>query len=301
MKSEVMPEDSPEGLKDMATDRPRWWRGLLRRTRNHFTMGLVVLGVVAFLAIYLSPSIIITIRPGEAGVLYRRFFGGTVVNEVYGEGTTLIAPWDQMFIYNVRVQDARHEMQVLTAEGVPITLCLSIRYHPEAEFVALLHQRVGPKYPDVIVIPEVEGVVRSIMGRFLLEEIYNSKREVVQRVISQSAERVSRKYVIIDGVIVREVTLPKQLAAAVAEKMTRRQQAQGYQYRLEAERREASRKLIEAEAVRRANGIIASSLTPALLQWRGIAATEEIAKSKNAKVIIIGGKSKDLPVLLNAE
>ena len=181
-----------------------WIRGALWR------LG-AVLFVLAFLFVYLTPDVLVTVQSGEVGVLYRRLGGGTQIDSVTGEGLTFVAPWDRLFIYNVRVQEAKHKMHVLTNDGLQITLHLSIRYHPERDMVALLHQRVGPEYRERIVIPEVESVLRTTMGHFGMNEVYGADRGVLQRIISDSLDEVSQKYVQIDDVIVREVELPPQV------------------------------------------------------------------------------------------
>jgi regulator of protease activity HflC (stomatin/prohibitin superfamily) len=67
---------------------------------------------------------------------------------------------------------------------------------------------------------------------------------------------------------------------------------------LESEKSEAERKRIAAEGEARANAIINSSLTPALLKMRGIEATIELSKSQNSKTVIIGSGSDGLPLIL---
>ncbi len=167
----------------------------------------------------MTPDVFVTVQSGEVGVLYRRFGGGTQTEQVIGEGLTLISPWDKLFIYTVRVQEVKHEMPVLTNDGLQVTLHLSIRYHPEREMVALLHQKVGPNYEEAIVIPEVESVLRTTMGHFGMNEVYGADRGVLQHIITDSLDEVSQKCVQIDDVIVRSVELPPQVKKIIEDKM----------------------------------------------------------------------------------
>lgn len=269
-----------------------WIRGALVR------LG-VVAGVLAFLFLYLTPDILITVKSGEVGVLYRRLAGGTQTDRVIGEGLTFVAPWDLLFIYNVRVQECKHTMHVLTNDGLQLTLHLSVRYHPERDMVALLHQQVGPEYRDRIVIPEVESVLRTTMGHFGMNEVYSADRGVLQKIISDSLDEVSQKFVQIDDVIVREVELPPQVKSIIEEKMMHKERAASYAYRLDAERQEASRKEIEANGFKRYNELLSSSITPDVLRWRGLEVTKELAASPNAKTLFLGNKGGDLPILLD--
>jgi regulator of protease activity HflC (stomatin/prohibitin superfamily) len=283
---------APAALPRARSALVRWIRGALARFA-------VVLGMLVFLAVYLAPQIFKTIQSGDVGVLYRRFNGGTQTEQVVGEGLTFVPPWDRLFIYTIRVQEAKHTMHVLTNDGLSITLHLSIRYRPEREMVALLHQRVGPKYKERIVIPEVESVLRTTMSHFGMNEVYGADRGIIQQIITDSLDQVSEKYVSIDDVIVRSVELPPNISKIIEEKMAEKEKAAAYVYRLDAERKEAERKEIEASGYKRYNDLLNTSLTPEILRWRGMEVTRDLAKSPNAKTIFLGGKSTDVPLLLD--
>jgi regulator of protease activity HflC (stomatin/prohibitin superfamily) len=269
-----------------------WVRGALVRLA-------VVAGVIGFLFVYLTPDIFVTVQSGEVGVLYRRLAGGTQTDQVIGEGLVLVAPWDRLYIYTIRVQEAKHTMHVLTNDGLTVTLHLSVRYHPERDLVALLHQQVGPEYKERIVLPEVESVMRTTMGRFGMNEVYSADRGVIQRIITDSLDEVSQKFVEIDDIILRSVELPANINSIIEEKMTQKERVAAYAYRLEAERKEAERKEIEANGFKRYNELLGSSITADLLRWRGLEVTKELAASPNSKTLFLGNRDTDLPVLLN--
>lgn len=294
-----MNHEASAGPGVTAADEPRRRGGMARWIRGAFSRLGVVIGILAFLIVYLTPDIFVTVQSGEVGVLYRRLGGGTQTETVVGEGLTLVAPWDRLFIYTIRVQEAKHTMHVLTNDGLTVTLHLSVRYHPERDMVALLHQQVGPEYKERIVIPEVESVLRTTMGRFGMNEVYGADRGVIHRIITDSLDEVSQKYVEIDDVIVRAVELPANVNAMIEEKMTHKERLAAYAYRLEAERKEAERKEIEANGFRRYNELLSGSITPDLLRWRGLEVTKELAQSPNTKTLFLGNKSSDLPILLD--
>ena len=271
---------------------------LSRLMQAHMNKVVILAGILLFALIYLAADIFHTIRSGEVGVIYRRFGGGTQTDKVLGEGLKLIAPWDRLFIYNVRVQEETRPIDVLTNEGLTVKLDVSIRYHPELEMVGLLHQKVGPDYKDKVVIPEVESALRMIMASLPMREVYGSERGTVQKVINDSLEHVAQKYIKVDEVVIRHVELPKSIRDTVEQKMAQKELAESYEYRLEVERKEAERRTIEANSVKLANDILNSSLTPNILKWQGIEATKELAKSPSSKTIIIGGKDDGLPLIL---
>lgn len=254
--------------------------------------------VILLIAVYFYKSIFITINAGEAGVLYKRFSGGTVTDRVYKEGFQIIFPWDLMTIYNTRVQQKSYSLSVLTAEGLQIELVVSIRYYPERAAIAVLHQKVGADYLEKIVIPEIDGTLRQAAGKMTLDEIYMSKGTSLYGIITKSIFEIEKNYVTIQDVIVRQVILPKQIEAAIEAKIEQKQLSEAYQYKLDRETNEANRKMIEAEGIYQYNSKVSKSLTKDILKWKGIQATQALAESTNAKVVVIGNGGDQLPIIL---
>ncbi|MDY6988811.1 MAG: prohibitin family protein [Thermodesulfobacteriota bacterium] len=271
------------------------------KLRYNLPFVIVTLLIISFLVAYLFDSIFITIKSGEGGVLYSRFMGGTVTDEVYPEGFHIIAPWDVMNIYNVRVQQTKHEMDVLTNKGLPIHLTLSLRYQPDYDVLGVLHQKVGPDYVTKIVIPEVEATLRSIVGRYQAEEVYSTKRGVVQKFVNEAIHQVSERFVRIDDVLITNVALPQMIREAIEHKLEQKQRAEAYVYILQKEEKEAERKRIEATGLRDYNMTVASSLSDEILTWKGVQATLKLSESENAKVVVVGSGKDGLPIILNTE
>jgi regulator of protease activity HflC (stomatin/prohibitin superfamily) len=282
---------------DLPEPRAGWFS---RQMHDHMNTIVILLGIALFAFIYLAADIVHTIKSGEVGVIYRRFGGGTQTDKVLGEGLKLIAPWDKLFIYNVRVQEETRTVDVLTNEGLSVKLDISLRYHPELETVGLLHQRVGPDYKNKVVVPEVESALRTVMASLPMREVYGAERGTVQKIINDSLEHVAQKYVQIDEVVIRHVELPKPIRDTIEQKMAQKELAESYEYRLEVERKEAERRTIEANSVKLANDILNSSLTPNILKWQGIEATKELAKAPGSRTVIIGGKDDGLPLILGS-
>lgn len=254
-----------------------------------------------FVFVYFIPEIFITVYSGEAGVLYRRFFGGTVTDKVYGEGLHLILPWDEMFVYNVRVQEVEKEISVLTKSGLRADITISIRYHPEYDFTGVLHKRVGPDYAEKIVVPEVVSSLRTTIGQYTAEELYTTSHTLLTKTIVDSLEEVANNYVVINDVIIRRIDLPEIVQTAIQEKLQQKHIAESFVFRIEREKLEAQRKEIEATGYQKYNDIVNRSLTADILKWKGIEATRELATSDNAKVIVVGTGPDGLPIILGAD
>jgi regulator of protease activity HflC (stomatin/prohibitin superfamily) len=292
-------DDPPTDTRaDEGLDDDRWYRRMASAGRGYANKLLVVTAILLLAVVYYYPSMFITIHSGHVGVLYRRFGGGTQTDRVFGEGMKIIAPWDKIFIYEVRVQELKHNFDVLTQEGLKVKLHLSIRYHPQPDLAGLLHERIGPDYKDKVVVPEVESALRFTMASFPMAEVYGAQRTLVQTAVNQGLERVEQKFVKIDEVVLREVELPQQLRETIEAKMTQKELAESYEYRLEVARREAERLLVEANGLRDYNATLNASLTPEVLRWAGIEATKELAKSPNAKTVVIGSGPNGLPLIL---
>jgi regulator of protease activity HflC (stomatin/prohibitin superfamily) len=257
--------------------------------------------LLAFLVVLLFNRMVISIRPGELGVLYRRLGGGTQIDTVYREGLHVIWPFNEMFVYNVRKQQFTDTIDVLTVDGLTVTVKYSVRYYLEKDTLPLLHQRVGPDYLAVVVRPEIRSVVWSVFGQYRPEEIYTTTRAIQERVSQRAKVRLEARFVALDDVPIESITLPKKISEAIETKLAQQQIDQEYVYRLSIAAKEADRKRIESEGIRVYNNTVASSLTPDVLAWQGIQATQELAKSPNAKVVVIGAGKNGLPLILGKE
>lgn len=268
-----------------------------RRLQLYFLIVLVAFGVAFAL---LWNRIVITVQSGEAGVLYR-WVSGTEMNQIYGEGLHLIWPWNHMYIYNVRLQTRERNYTMLTKDGLPVDLQIAVRYQPDLRLLPLLHVTVGPEYLEKIVFPETEAVLRRAVGQYTPEQVYTSKRGFLESIVISSLTSVEDRYVIVDDVLVRNVELPEAVRLAIENKLTLSEQQKAYTYRIEIEQKEAERKAIEAEGIRKYQDIIKKSLTEDLLRWQGVQATKDLASSSNSKTVVIGAGKDGMPLILGGD
>jgi len=271
------------------------------KVKGNWPHFLVFVLIILFLIVYLAKNVFITVEAGEAAVLWLRFFGGTVTDKVYGEGIHIIYPWDKMPVYNVRVQQTAHEFDVLTKNGLRIHLSMSIRYHPQYALLGVLHQRVGPDYVNKVVLPEIEQVLRVIVGRLEADQVYTTKARTspIEKAVAEGIEEVGRRFVNIDDVIIKEVKLPTRVEEAIHYKLEQKHLAKAYDFILLKEEKEAKRKKIEAGGIKVYNETVNLSLTEPILKWKGIQATLQLSRSANAKVVVIGAGRDGLPIIGN--
>jgi prohibitin 2 len=263
----------------------------------------VVLAGLTFLLLlaFFWSNIVIAIRPGQAGVLWSRI-SGTKTDRVYPEGLHLILPWNVMTIYNVRYQTTEHSFLVLSRDGLEIGVDVAVRFKPIDKLVPKLHQQVGPGYIDTIVVPEVNTAVRTVIGRFRPDELYAASFQEIQNdIVSLARRRVRNRFVLIDDVLVKTINLPATVSGAIQRKLEQEQMALEMQYRLSRERQEADRKQIEAKGIEEYQTRVNNTLTAQLLQFKSIEAALELAKSSNAKVIVLGGGGTGMPIILSPD
>jgi regulator of protease activity HflC (stomatin/prohibitin superfamily) len=262
---------------------------------------VVIIGFLFMFGLILSNSTFLTIHPGETGVLFKKFSGGLKKDVVYGQGFHVVAPWNTMYIYNVKEQTAEEKMNVLDKNGLSITVDVTVRFNPYQNKIGYVHERFGKGYVQTLVVPEVRSAVRQVMGRYSAEEIYSTKRQEVEtNIITEAKITLSSKNnnIKMNALLIREVVLPENIKQAIELKLGQEQESLAYEFKLEKEKKEADRKRIAAEGEAKANAIINSSLTPELLKMRGIEATLELSKSPNSKTIIIGSGKNGMPLIL---
>src|SRR5690606_2113996 len=262
-------------------------------------IALPAIAVFIFLIILISKSAV-TIGSGEAGVLYKTFGGGVVTDKPpMNEGFHLVAPWDKVFIYEVRQQEVYEKMQVLSSNGLEIKLDASAWFQPEYESLGKLHQEKSEHYRDRILLPAIRSAARSVVGRYTPEQLYSSKRDVIQEEIYEETKNiVDDQYIQLNEILVRDVTLPPTIKEAIERKLREEQASLEYTFRLERATQEAERQRIEAQGKADANSILSASLTDKILTDKGIEATLKLAEAPNSKVIVIGSGDDGLPIIL---
>lgn len=268
----------------------RTYQGLFRN------ISIVIL-ILLFIVIALSNRIIIKIPAGHVGVLYH-LIKGTLVDEIYAEGYHLILPIHTMNIYDVRKQIVAQEMDVLSKDGLKISITVDTRFRIVRDSAGIIHKNIGQEYIDIVLKPEVESTTRKIISNYEPEELYTINRAEIENEITKDSEaEFGRENIIVDDIMIKNIELPKLVAEAIELKLKQEQKNLEYEYILSIEEKEAQRKLIEAQGIKKFN----ESSGISIVTWRGIDATVELSKSENAKVVVVGNDSKSLPIILNAD
>ncbi|PQB06612.1 peptidase [Polaribacter filamentus] len=260
--------------------------------------GIFIVVLVVALIILFSKSTV-TIGPGEGGVIFESLGNGINTEKTYSEGFHVVAPWNRMIILKVRQQSISDEMNVLSVNGLEVKVNGTIWYEPEFKNLGLLIKTKGEDFERELLDPAINAAARSVVGRYTPEQLYSSKRDVIEQEILDEIQIVLKEqYLLVTRVLVEDVKLPTTIRTAIETKLKQEQESLEYEFRIAKAEKEAKRQKIDAEGKAVANKILSESLTDKILQEKGIGATLELAKSTNSKVIVIGSGKSGMPIIL---
>jgi regulator of protease activity HflC (stomatin/prohibitin superfamily) len=255
--------------------------------------------ILAVVVIFIFSKSTITIGPGEGGVIFESLGNGINTEKTYSEGFHIVAPWNRMIVRKVRQQSISDEMNVLSVNGLEVKVNGTIWYEPEFKNLGLLIKTKGEDYERELLDPAINAAARSVVGRYTPEQLYSSKRDVIEQEILDEIQIVLKdQYLLVTRVLVEDVKLPTTIRTAIETKLKQEQESLEYEFRIAKAEKEAKRQKIDAEGKAVANKILSASLTDKILQEKGIDATLELSKSPNSKVIVIGSGKDGLPIIL---
>jgi regulator of protease activity HflC (stomatin/prohibitin superfamily) len=298
-------------------------------------MGFIVIAVLMFLAALVIPKInssllflgkilrslsgiffligiivacIVQIDAGHVGV--QKLFG-SVKDDVLQSGLHFINPFVTVEELDVRTQNytmsgvtdegnkqGDDAIKVLTADGLEVTIDLTVLYRVIPIDAPKLIREVGNDYEDKIVRPISRTKIRDNSVYYDAVALYSTKRDEFQSRIFKSIEdEFKKRGLLLENLLVRNITLPATVRSSIEQKISAEQDAQKMQFVLQKEKQEAERKRVEAQGISDYQRIISESLTEKQLQYEQIKAMKELAGSQNAKIIMMG---KGAPVILDA-
>jgi prohibitin 2 len=281
--------------------------------------------------VLLSPFIFIEIPAGYVGVVYRPWSGGTVTTTALTEGNNFVFPWNSVTTYDTRIQLATEKFEAITKDDLHIQVQIKYRYRTRAETLGQLQRLVGPNYKIKLLDPAISSSLRQEISKYSAVDVYGGNRTNIQKAVfddvvsplnknfvratatdaASSGDRNGLRgrisqvdpngnLVELMDVLITDVTLPKSVRDAIERKEQAEQLTEEYKYRIQKEELESQRKEIEGRGIAAFQREVQTSMSPSYLKWRGIEATLDLAKSENAKVVIVGG-ADGLPLIFNTD
>ncbi len=253
----------------------------------------IAIVIVLFILLFSS---ITSIPTGHVGVLT---LFGRVTGDVLPEGIHMINPLKSVEKLSVQTQSKKESANVPSNEGLILSLDTSLLFRLDRNKAAQVFQTVGADYAEKIVEPTLRAAIRSATSAHTANALYTNAREIVQQQIQDElTAQLAPRGVIVENVLLRDVQLPAMLKGSIEAKQQAEQDALRMSFILQKEKQEAERKRIEAQGIADFQKIVAQGISAQLLEWKGIEATEKLAMSSNAKIVIIGNPKNGLPLVL---
>jgi len=273
---------------------------MVERNPMFRTTTLLSGSAAVFFAIVAIAQAFTVIPAGHVGVVD---FFGVVSDNTLPAGVNIVNPLARVHKYSIQTKEHKETMQVLSREGLTIGLEISVLYRLNPDSAARVYKTIaGGDYETIVLAPQFRSISRAVTASFQASALYSTDREQLGIAIQEElAKIVGPRGVIIESSPLRNVALPTQLTEAIEQKQRADQESQRMEFILTKEKQEADRKRIEAQGIADFQRIVAAGISEQLLRWKGIEATEKLANSQNAKVVIIGSGKDGLPIILDTK
>src|SRR5690554_6917773 len=262
----------------------------------------IFIGIIVVILIIVLSNIFVILQPTERGVIFKKYTSGLDVDDVKQEGLSIVAPWNDVIIFDIAERQVEETMDVLSKDGLSIAIDVSLRFRPEPSKIGYLYRAFKNSYIESLVRPELRSAVRQIIGQYTPEELYATKRQEIETRIQEAIRKVlDENHVELKALLFRSIKLPAMIKTAIEQKLTAEQESEKYEFLIQKEKKEAERRRNEAEGQAAANRILSASITSNILKEKGITATESLAKSNHPTIVVTGGGDEGLPIILSSD
>lgn len=237
------------------------------------------------------------IRPGDVGI--KRTLG-KLKGKTKTQGVIFFNPFTSTIVrIPIRTVNKEIRLNLPSKEGLNVQAEISILYHIEEEKVSEIISTVGRKYEQTLILSTFRSASADVCARFFAKDMHSGQRGIIEKEIkTQMSKLLDGRGFVIEAVLLKSITLPQGLYAAIEAKLRAEQEAQQMTFILQREEKEADRKRIEAQGIRDAQLIIKEGITDENIKWKSLEVLKEISMSPNAKLILTDGKT---PVLINGD
>jgi regulator of protease activity HflC (stomatin/prohibitin superfamily) len=256
-------------------------------------LGVLLIGIFVLILLYASLAYV---PAGHVGVLT---LFGRVTGDVLPEGTHFVNPFKANNILSIRTQELKETASVPSDEGLVMTLDTSLLFRLDPEKASDVFQKIGPDYISVVVEPTFRSTIRAVTASHSANALYTGGREeVAQTIFKELVNQLSGRGIEVQSILLRDIQLPDLLKTSIESKQQAEQDSLRMAFVLQKEKQEADRKRIEAQGIRDFQQTVSQGISQQLLEWKGIEATERLANSSNAKIVIIGNSRNGLPLIM---
>jgi len=258
-------------------------------------LGLLLIAVLAITALSSTSCI----RTGHVGVVT---VFGRVTGRTMGEGIHIVNPISRVNQLDIRTLEIKERASVPTKEGLIMGIEASVLYHLDTQRSADVFRSVGIDYANVLLVPNFRSAIRAVTAANSASSLYSDARESIARQIMTDVQtQVQPRGIVIENVLLRDLQLPESLKHAIEAKQQAQQEAQRMEFVLQREQQESERKRVEAQGIKDFQNIVSQGISDKLLEWKGIEATIELARSQNSKIVVVGNTKSGLPLVFSGE
>jgi prohibitin 1 len=257
--------------------------------------GAMVLVLLVLLAITATSCV----KTGHVGVVT---MFGRVTGRTMTEGIHLVNPLSRVTELNIKTLEIKEHTSVPSREGLIMGVEVSVLYHLQTDRAAEVFRTIGPEYAEVLLIPTFRSAIRAVTAANTAASLYSDAREgIARQILTDLQAQVQPRGIVIENVLLRDLQLPDTLKQAIEAKQQAQQEAQRMEFVLQREKQESERKRVEAQGIKDFQNIVTEGISEKLLEWKGIEATIELARSSNAKVVVVGNTKTGLPLIYAAD
>lgn len=269
-----------------------------------------IIRIIGFLIVIVGAGLasVKQIEPGDVGV--QKLFG-KVNNNILESGLNVINPLVEVVTFDVRTQNytmsgvkdegdktGDDAIRVLSADGLEVIIDLTVLYKVIPNEAPRILKEIGTDYRNTIVRPICRTKIRDNAVYYDAVALYSSKRDEFQDRIFKTIESdFKSRGLLLEQLLVRNITLPESVKASIESKINAEQDAQKMTFVLQKAKQEAERLRVEAQGIADYQKILSTGLSDKQLQYEMIKA---IATSPNAKLIIMDSK-RNTPIILDAK
>jgi regulator of protease activity HflC (stomatin/prohibitin superfamily) len=262
-------------------------------------LGRVAQVFSVLLALLALARCLTVIPAGNVGIID---FFGTVSPNSLRAGINFVNPFARIVKMTIKTQEMKETMDVPSKEGLTVKLEISVLYHLNPDKAADVYKTVGEDYVPVILEPQFRSVTRGVTAMYEAKALYTSERDkLALEILREMVTATSARGLMVESTPLRRVGLPPGLTQSIEAKLQAEQESQRMEFVLTREKQEADRKRIEGQGIADFQKIVVQGISDQLLRWKGIEATEKLAASPNAKVVVIGAGKDGLPLILDTK
>lgn len=154
---------------------------------------------------------------------------------------------DKVVKIDVKTQKYETQASAATKDQQILPVTVAVNYHPVPESTPRLYQEIGLSYPDKVIYPAVQDVVKGVTAQYEASEFGASRPQISTAIRDALREELISKGVVLDDAFLVNYDFSPQYNAAIEAKETAKQNALAEQNKLAAIEFQAQQRVAQAE------------------------------------------------------